>query len=779
LENPYKIQLSIHRFIDITAKEGDLSGSFFSQKRAVEGTRGHQQVQKGRGENYQSEIGIKKSIEQNNFTLVLEGRIDGLMEDESSEIIEEIKTAENSLPDSWNHTPVLHRAQLICYGALLDKKTDKKRSLRLCYYHLISKKENIIYCPLNQEEIETQFKEYLDFFFKRWEERSLWIKKRDISAKNLNFPFQEFRKGQRSFSVDIYRNIQEKSLLLAQAPTGTGKTMGTLFPAVKAMGEGIIQRILYLTAKTTGREMAREALKKLQKAGLECMVVSLTAKERICSSPDSPRCHGSDCLYARGFYDKLKILQGHMRDKLLWSGEDFSALAEEYLICPFELSMEWALEADVLIGDFNHLFDPVVSLKRFFQREDPITVLVDESHNLPDRVRDLYSVSLGKKAVMHYRRALKDSFPSLGRALQRLNALMLELRKELDAESLEHCILEELPQSIIKEARKILNLTEIILRDNQNQEARHLCNNLFFEIRFFLYIEEIQGDSHRILQRRKGSDLFLEFLCLDPSPYVVESLEKCHSTVFFSATLSPKDYFSRLILGEAEHRWVQIPSPFPPENCLVINRNDIDTRYRGREKSLPAIVEAISGLWTSYQGHHLYFFPSYAYMEQVALLWEEQYGQTPVCQWKNMTLEERETFLGLFDKNEPQIVFSVMGGVFSEGVDLQGDKLSALGLISVGFPSFCLERELMREYFQDINGKGFDYAYSYPGWHRVLQAAGRLIRSETDRGIILMIGQRFYQPFYRSLFPQEWGEVLAVNNREKEIQLIEQFRSTF
>lgn len=778
MEYPRKLHISIHRFIEITAKEGDLTGSFFSQKRAVEGTKGHQKVQKNRGEGYKSEIRIKETIKRNGFTLILEGRIDGLLEENHSELIEEIKTVESSIPECWEETPILHRAQLICYGALLEKKEDKIRSLRLCYYHLYSKEEGLIDCPLKQVEIEDRFNAYLNFFFQKWEERSKWIETRDLSAKKMNFPFSEFRKGQRTFSVDVYRNIQEEGLLLAQAPTGTGKTMGTLFPAIKALGEGLVQRVLYLTAKTTGREMARDALKMMQKAGLDATVVSLTAKERICSSPDSPRCHGSDCIYARGFYDKLKSLQGHLRKKFIWSGVDFTALAEEHLICPFELSMEWALEADVLIGDFNHLFDPVVSLKRFFQREDPITVLIDESHNLPDRVRDLYSVSLGKKSIMSYRRALKEIFPSLGRALQGLNKQMLELRKALEADQLEHRVLEQIPDSIIKDARKILNLTENILRNPQNQDARILCNNLFFEMRFFLYIEEIHGDSHSILQRRKGSDLFLEFLCLDPSPYVSESLEKCHSTVFFSATLSPKDYFSRLILGDKNHRWIQVPSPFPPENCLVINRRDIDTRYRNREKSLSTVVEAISGLWTAYKGHQMYFFPSYAYMDQAAGIWEEQHGQSPLCQWKNMSLVEREEFLGHFDKNEPQLVFSVMGGVFSEGVDLQGDKLSALGLISVGFPSFCLERELMREYFQGINGKGFDYAYSYPGWHRVLQAAGRLIRSETDKGVILMLGQRFDQPFYRSLYPKEWGKVYTVNNKEEEIQAIESFRST-
>lgn len=777
MEYPRKIQLSIHRFIELTAKEGDLSGSFFSQKRAVEGTRGHQKVQKNRGEQYQSEIKIKEEVEQNGRSLILEGRIDGFLEEESSSFIEEIKTVEGYLPVYWDETPVLHRAQLICYGALYHKKEGKTPGLRLCYYHLQQNKEQIVPCPLSEKEVLQQFGGYIQRFFDRWEERSQWIESRDDSARLLEFPFPQFRSGQRKFSVDVYRSIQDETILLAQAPTGTGKTMGTIFPAVKAWGEDLIQRILYLTAKTTGRELAREAVKRMQKSGLKCTVVSLTAKERICMSPDSARCHGSDCLYARGFYDKLNQLHSLIRSKNIWNGDDFIALAEEYEICPFELSMEWALEADVLIGDFNHLFDPVVSLKRFFQREDPISVLIDEAHNLPDRVRDLYSASISKKQIMSYRRALKDSFPSLGKALQRLNKILLEQRKILEEQAREHSLLEEIPPECIQEMRKILLLTENILRDQTQEQNRALCNQLFFETRFFLFIEEVQGASHRIIARSKGSDLLLEFLCLDPSSFIVESLDKCHSTTFFSATLTPKDYFSRLILGEEEHRWVQVPSPFPPENCLVLNRCDLDTRFRHREKSLPLILESIHSLWITYPGHQMVFFPSYAYMEQTASRWEEQFGHAPVCQWKNMDLDERDSFLSQFDKSEPQLVFAVMGGVFSEGVDLQGDKLSALCLVSVGFPSFCLERELMREYFQAINGQGFDYAYSYPGWHRVLQAAGRLIRSESDRGVILMAGQRFNQPFYRALYPAEWGRVEAVRTKEAEKQAIERFRS--
>jgi len=768
LEYSKEQTLSIHRFIEQTAQEGDLTSSFFSQKRALDGTKGHQKVQKSRKEGYQSEISIKSLYTHQNLALTLEGRIDGILDEGDTRWLEEIKTIESEFPLQWEETPVMHRAQLFCYGAMWFKNHAEKINLRLTYYHLHRRKEQIIDCPLTHEQILEQFQRYLNLFFNQWEQRSEWNEQRNQNATQLDFPFAQFRPGQRDFSVKIFRNFQQQGVILAQAPTGTGKTMGTLFPAVKAWGEGLIEKILYLTAKTTGREMAEEALNLLEKKGMEFTSVTLTAKDRICLSPDSARCHGHDCLYAQGFYDKLHQLFPVFREKKRWSKKEFIELAEEVKICPFELSMEWALEADVVIGDFNHLFDPVVSLKRYFQRSDEIALLIDEAHNLPDRARDLYSARLKKEDILSYRRALKDKYPELGKGLNKINRYFLDLKKELEQQKERHIIQDSLEEKWIRPLRNIITYCENILRDTPPEPYRSLCNQLFFEIRFFLFIADLAEEAHRFIVKIEGKSCSIEYLCLDPSAYITESLKKCQSTAFFSATLHPMDYFSKMLLYEQDCSYVDVPSPFPEENCLVINRKDIDTRFKAREKNMKPLAEAIQIQWEAYRGHQIIFFPSYAYMEQLARQWSQLTDVQPQMQWRKMSLEEREDFLEHFNRKEPQLIFAVMGGVFSEGIDLIGDKLSALMIVSVGFPSFSLERELMRDYFQQKSGRGFDFAYRYPGWHRVLQASGRLIRSEQDKGIITLVGYRFAEPFYQQLYPLQWGRVLQASGKEQQ-----------
>lgn len=767
-----KNRLSIHRFIEIAANGGDLISGFFSQKRAVDGIKGHQKVQTGRAEGYESEIPLKKEFHQEPFVLTLEGRVDGAIFQEGRWTIEEIKTLEGDFPDRWENTPILHRAQLLCYGALWDYEGDTIQ-LDLCYFHLQSEEKRVFSKVFSALELEEYLQACLHRYFRSKIEYSRHIEERDRSARNLSFPFSDFRQGQRLFSVEVFRAIKNGETLFCQAPTGVGKTMGTIFPGIKAWGEKLTQKILYLTAKTSGRESVRTAMKILEERGLEAKTVILTSKEKICQSPLSSRCHGQDCPFAESYFDKLEAVRGEFQEKNIWGKEEFEELSRKYTICPFELSLEWGLQADLLVGDFNHLFDPVVSLKRYFMQEEPITLLLDEAHNLPDRGRGLYSAELDKAEILGIRREVKEQDPALTKALSSLNTTFLKLKKEHEGE--EKTLLDKIPPALISGLKRILDKGDTFLRtDSLFGEF----SKFYFSCRFFLQIAELMGEGHRVVFTSRKKSAQLALVCLDASEYLRESLTKCSSSIFFSATLEPLSYFKESILGSVEYRDYIIPSPFPQEHCRILVRSDIDTRFKAREISLPEAISAIRCLWREYPGHQMAFFPSYRYMEQAAELWKQQYPEEITQQSRNMSDDEKTRLLGSLEKKEPVLLFAVLGGVFSEGIDLRGDRLIALSILSVGLPAISFEGDLLKKYYDERGGKGYLYSSCYPGWNRILQASGRLIRSEKDRGLILLLGKRFCQPFYRSLRPAHWRNLKEVDQEHKQKQEIELFRGT-
>lgn len=772
LKRNYK--LSIHRFIDLVAQEGDLTAGFFSQRRALEGTKAHQIVQKSRGEEYQKEVIVKGKFEQSGFTLELEGRIDGLIESSSAITIEEIKTIHGMVPSEWQEAPILHRAQLLCYQALLKENPDKKRQFRLCYYHLDQKKEYFIEEPVDSLFCKETFNNYLDRFFSNLIRREEWIKRRDIWASNCTFPYGEFRRGQRHFSVQSYKAIDEGEILLAQAPTGTGKTMATLFPAIKAIGEGKIQRILYITAKTTGREMAKQALLDITEQAIKPLkVMVLTAKEKLCLSPDSPRCHGEDCLFARGFFDKLRELPWPQENVL--SMKEMLQVGRNYEICPFELSMEWALEADVVVGDFNHLFDPLVRLRRFFQQEDKITALIDEAHNLPHRAREMFTVRFSKEDIMGLRRAVKEEQPRLAKALFNLNKCLLHWKKE-SQNSGDWLVSEDVPDDICQSLQKSVKSMEEIITEPWARNNRQLWQEFYFMAKFFLSLTEQDLSGHCFtIEKKKWTTFTLR--CLDPAPNLIEPLDYCHGVILFSATLNPMDYYGRVLLGERSYRSVSIASPFSEKNCLILNRRDISTRYKDRERNLPAILEALKQLHSQNRGNTLVFFSSFAFMEQAREYWQSKFDITLQTQDRQMDEHQRNRFVESFQNKEDSIYFAVLGGIFSEGLDLKGEQLTSVAVISVGIPPPDSEQELLKDFYNNHGLQGYDFAYRFPGWNRVLQAAGRLIRSEEDRGVLLLIGDRFNYSEYRRIHPENWRNMKVIGSLNEQSRYIERFNS--
>lgn len=759
--------VSVRSLVEFVLQSGDLTaGGFQRRDRAQLGTLGHRRVQRSRPEGYLSEVEIVYRVEGDDPPMEVRGRIDGLYTDKSPLIIEEIKTTTLSLDLVHEQHNPLHWAQAQCYAAMLVRQQNLDEvCIHLTYYHLDSREEKTFERLFSRAELETFF-EHLITTYREWIRKVMaWQARRDQSIAQLAFPYADYRPGQRDLAVAVYKTIRARERLYVQSPTGVGKTIATLFPAVKALGQGLADRIFYLTAKTSGRLVAEKALDDLRRGGLSMRSVTLTAKEKICFSPTGI-CDPEECPFARDYFSKVKQALSETADIQAFPRPVIEDLARQYEICPFEFSLDLALWVDCIICDYNYVFDPRVYLHRFFDltTEDYI-FLVDEAHNLPDRARAMYSAELEKKTVLDLQRVLKPHLPALAKKLGEINAVLLEIRKACQAEDKPALVEDHLPEALLKVVREFNQKAEDWLVLNQAADFRQellefyfLCNNYLRTAEYFdtFYVS--------YFERQGASDLKAKLFCLDPAPMLAGPLERSQATIFFSATLLPMDYFTKLLTGDAETPRRIYPSPFPTQNFSLLIHNGISTKYEQRSDSYAAIADAIESVTSAHAGNYLVFFPSYAYLDAVLEPLKERLPeQQLLVQGRGMTEGEREAFLEQFSAGnaETLVGLAVMGGVFGEGIDLVGDRLIGVIVVGVGVPQLGLERDLIKDYFDRPSASGsaragFAYAYQYPGFNRVLQATGRVIRTETDRGIILLIDERFTHSRYRQLFPAHW-----------------------
>jgi DNA excision repair protein ERCC-2 len=762
--------VSVRSLVEFVLQSGDLTmGGFQKRDRAQAGTQGHRQVQRSRPAGYQAEVEIAYQVEGSDPPMEVRGRIDGLYAGEEHVIIEEIKTTTLSLELIHEEHNRLHWAQAQCYAYIYARQHDLDgASIHLTYYQLDSRKEKTFERHFRLAELEAFFQDliisYLD-----------WIRKviagqarRDQSIQQLEFPYADYRPGQRDMAVAVYKAIRANDRLYVQSPTGVGKTIAALFPAVKALGQGLAAKIFYLTAKTSGRLVAEKALEDMRQASLYFRSVTLTAKEKICFCPPV-NCDPDVCVFARGYFDKVKKALEEIDRHQAFTRPVIEELARQYQICPFEFSLDLALWVDCIICDYNYAFDPRVYLQRFFSvTMEPYVFLIDEAHNLPDRARAMYSAELSKRTVLDLQRTLKPHLPELAKKLSAINKILLEMRKACQAEGREVLIENEPPKKLLKTVRDFSQSAEDWLVLNQPAEFRQEILEFYFLCSNYLRTAEYFDACYVSYFERQGqADLKAKLFCLDPAPMLAVPLERSQATVFFSATLLPMDYFMKLLTGAAAHPRQIFPSPFPQENtCLLIN-NQISTKYARRADSYAAIASAIETVCSTHVGNYLVYFPSYAYLAAVLPLLKASLpeGQLLV-QDRAMTETQREAFLARFSASnqETLVGLAVMGGVFGEGIDLVGDRLIGVVIVGVGVPQLGLERDLIKEYFDRQGGSGFAYAYQYPGFNRVQQATGRVIRTETDRGVIVLIDDRFTHARYRDLFPSHWRSYQVVRN---------------
>jgi DNA excision repair protein ERCC-2 len=774
-----ELKIAVRELVQYALRSGDLVFEFLGSTRPADAIRAHQKIQKSRPQSYQAEVAVSHQLETDRFILTISGRIDGIFAEPDRTIIEEIKTTTRALEYFEQNEAPLHWGQVKTYAYMyaVQHQLDEIDA-QLAYYQIDSGQMQEIKRTFTLLELE-QFVGQLVNRYLDWAETVVnWSLLRNASIQALEFPFKAYRPGQRDMAVKVYRTIKNEGQLLIQAATGIGKTMAAVFPAVKAIGEEICSKIFYLTARTTGRTVAEKSLEELRAKGLKIKSLTLTAKDKICFNPDSA-CHPDECEFAKGHYDRIDDALKNIFLQDAFTRDLIIDIAENYRVCPFEFSLELSLWVDVIICDYNYAFDPRVFLRRFFQEENgDYAFLIDEAHNLVDRSREMFSAEIFKQPVLDVRRALESELPLIYRCLGKINAWLVKARK-LCEESGPSRADKTPPEELFPLLRRFLYLTERWLTKNIKTAYREELLELYFAISGFLRVADQYNDSYATCYEKIKTDLKLKLFCIDPSQHLKQALNRCRSVVFFSATMTPIAYFKAILGCDDDADQLILPSPFPTQNLEIFISDRVSTLYRHRNRTKSDVLQLMLTLVEQRKGNYLLFFPSYAYMQMIYELFLAQHPEMNViAQTPGMTESERDGFLERFSRNNPETLvgFAVMGGIFGEGIDLVGKRLCSAVIVGVGLPAVCMEKELVRDYFSATQHAGFEYAYLYPGINRVLQAAGRVIRTENDRGVVFLIDQRYGTHRYKSLLPQNW-QPIKVPNKQRLADHLQHFWS--
>ena len=771
------IRISVRSLVEFILREGDIdnrvSGSMEKDAMLL-GGKIHRKIQSRMGTNYTAEVPLKIQMPCDGFVLQIEGRADGVLKDDGKVLIDEIKGILRSLEHLEVPVPV-HLAQAKCYAYIYAVQNSLK-----CI------DVQMTYCQMETEEIrrfcqEFEFQELQTWFqdlvtqYEKWAKFEIeWRNVRNDSIRQIEFPFP-YREGQRDLVASVYRTILRKKKLFIQAPTGVGKTMATVFPAVRAVGEGLGEKIFYLTAKTIMRTVAEQAFSLLKEKGLLYKTITLTAKEKICFCEEA-ECNPDACPYAKGHFDRVNDavfdLITHSGD---WSREVLEEQAKKHMVCPFEMSLDVSNWADAVICDYNYAFDPQAHLKRFFSEsgKGEYLFLIDEAHNLVERGREMYSASLYKEDLLEVRKMVKAEDPKLAKGLSECNQQFLELKREC-----EHYQILKSVSHIALKLMNVLSKLEDYLEECKDAEKKKRVLDFYFAVRSFLNIHDIMDENYVIFSEMMEDGRFqIKLFCVNPAVNLQNYLEQGNSTIFFSATLLPVHYYKKLLSVEKDDYAVYAHSSFPQENKFLFIGTDVSTRYTRRgESTYQRFARYIAVMAEQKKGNYMAFFPSYRFLEEVHTCFLEcvDHEVDSICQVSYMDEEQREEFLEEFEQEREKslVAFCVMGGIFSEGIDLTDDKLIGAVIAGTGLPQVCTEREILKQYFNAADMDGFDYAYLYPGMNKVLQSAGRVIRTESDRGVILLLDDRFRAMRYREVFPREWQQYQlgSVKNLEQEIR---------
>ncbi|MNO85365.1 ATP-dependent DNA helicase DinG [compost metagenome] len=703
-------------------------------------------------------------IPYGDLLFVIDGRCDGiLLAEDGTCTIDEIKSTSADIGLITEESYPVHWAQAKFYAYMYAKANGvPTMNIQLTYVDLDVEEQKRFVQKLDFAQLESFVFDTVGQYVPYAKMSATHRVRRNQSIVDLAFPFPGYRAGQRKLAGAVYKTIAEGVSLFAKAPTGIGKTISTTFPTLKAIGQGLLERMFYLTARTTTRTAAEEAFVLMESKGLHLHAVTLTAKEKICFQ-EKVSCRKEDCEYADGYYDRingavLDILSNETR----MNREVIEQYARKHRVCPFEFSLDVSYASDAIICDYNYIFDPRISLKRMFaEQKSQTALLVDEAHNLVDRAREMFSSTLNKLSFFDLQQEYKELNRGIYDVTQGLTAYFNKLSEQAAEGEL---ILKELPADFIMMVESFALQAENELVNTGLTEQNPLLLDAFFAAQNFVRISKLYDERYVTYVEVIQQDVTIKMFCLDPSFLLGEMGKSFRSHIYFSATLSPLGYYRDMLAAGEEDYSLSIPSPFSPEQ-LDVHVEPLSTRYHDREGTKRRLVQLLFELTANRKGNYLFFFPSYAYMNVIHEAFMAQEPDARVLlQRGNLSEEERDGFLSAFDANNRRtlIGFAVMGGIFSEGVDLIGDRLTGVVVVGVGLPQIGLERNIIRDYFNEAGKDGFDYAYVYPGMNKVLQAGGRLIRSETDRGVIVLVDDRYLQPHYAGLLPPEWRERMVV-----------------
>ena len=770
------VSVSVRDLVEFVLRSGDIDNrrkSGQDVQAMLEGAKIHRMIQQGMGSSYHSEVYLKEVISMPDYDIIIDGRADGIIYETETVpgfTIDEIKTMYLDIDRLREPVPV-HLAQAKCYAYIFAKQQDLHEiTVRMTYVNQTTLEKKYFHETYTRGEINAWFKKLIDDYV-RWAEFEIAFKKiRNDSIGLVDFPFT-YREGQKELVSQVYRTIYHGRKLFLQAPTGTGKTIATVFPSIKAMGEGLADKIFYLTAKTITRTVAADCFDILRREGLRLKSVVITAKDKICTL-EKPECNPDACPRAKGHYDRVNDA---MYDLLTHEDSFTRDIIEEYAdkhnVCPFELCLDMSLFSDAVICDYNYVFDPNVYLRRFFADGAPgkYIFLVDEAHNLADRGMDMYSADLYKEDFLKLKHLVKQVDTRLDRALGNTNRKLLSLKRECET----FMVLDDI-SDIVMSLNRLMGRLETFLDEQEHFPQTEEVLDFYLKIRHFLNMHDQMGENdYRIYcEHVIEGDFKLKLLCVNPSESLKRRLLKGVSTIFFSATLLPVNYFKDMLGADPSDYAVYAHSIFDVKKRGLFIARDVSSKYTRRSETEYAnIAGYIHDVCTARPGNYMVFFPSHAFLAQVLkafTLYQDNAGIRLLVQKSSMREEEREEFLSSFLREDKPalpgedavtlIGFCVMGGIFAEGIDLKNDSLIGAVIVGTGLPMVSNERGILKEAYESDGHDGFDYAYRYPGMNKVMQAAGRVIRTVDDTGIVALLDERFLTPSYMKLFPREWKD---------------------
>ena len=771
------LRLSVHQLVDFLLRSGDIDNRVFNRSSMSEGSRLHSEYQGRQSSNYMSEYPLAVSLNIDEIDILLEGRADGIIKkSDGSYVIDEIKTTVEDLKIFHEQNLEWHLGQAKCYAYMFAKSNDLDYiGIKLTYIRQGKEKEQFIdsyyfnFLELEQFVFDL-INDYLEFYNIIFQKQE----KRNQSIESLAFPFNKYRQGQRELAKYCYATAKKGKRLFVEAPTGIGKTMSTIFPFIKAMKDDEKSKIFYLTAKTPGKEAAHQALKLLKEKGLSLSDIIITAKDKICFCKGQS-CNPDECPYAKGYYDKIQTV---LRYAIL-SYDDFdlaliTRIAYENQICPFEFELDLSLFMDVIVCDYNYLFDPISYMKRYFDEDSShFLALVDEAHNLVDRSRDMYSSSLSYESFKEARKSVKHSkLHKLKLALSKMNKMFKEY---LDDEEDGNHILENFDDYTYKTIASFITTMQDINKNDNKEMSKELLS-FYLDVNRFARILEFVNDNYLLYVQKEKDNIILNISCLDASIYLRSCLKALKGAVLFSATLSPLDYFVNTLGGEEKDARLVLPSPFPKENLKIIIAPNVSIRYKKRDTSYQKVADYISSFVKNKIGNYFIFLPSYEYLHNLMPFINIEDADI-FEQDREMSDEEKEAFLLNFKPNPEKTAlgFVIVGGAFGEGIDLVSDRLIGAVIVGIGMPKINFVSDQIDKYFDEQGLSGYNYAYLNPGMNKIMQALGRVIRSEEDKGAVLLIDERYLTNEYRDLFKAEWREYEVVFTPKEVSDICKEF----